>query len=129
MQKKPSGYKTNEEKSVIMGLNIPHEVKAQLSSKNKAIWKENGIRYLGICISDELKKLFTDNLTPLTNMVPDQLANWEMLKLSWYVHIASVKMKLLPKFLFIFQSLIWTVPQNEYIYLEQNKKLELKLQN
>lgn len=49
-----SGYKINEKKSVMLGSNIDAGLREFLRSKTKALWKQRGVRYFGIKISDSL---------------------------------------------------------------------------
>lgn len=46
------------------------------------------------------------NLDPLMQEVRQQLERWQRLKISWFGRVAAIKMKILLKFLFLFQAVV-----------------------
>lgn len=52
-----SGYKINQNKSSIIGFNIDEETRFELQTVYKTPWLQNGLRYLGIKISDNFQVL------------------------------------------------------------------------
>lgn len=63
-----SGYKVNEQMSVISVLNISDEEK-----KSKAIWRQDNIKNLGIRIGAELGTLTKINVDPYVETIRQQL--------------------------------------------------------
>lgn len=73
--------------------------------------KKQIFTYLGITVTKEKhKKLFKENLTPLLNQVKRSLTKWSPLSMSLVGRINSIKMTILPKFLYIFQVLPIFIP-------------------
>lgn len=71
--------------------------------KIRAEWKQDNIWYLGIEIASDLQQLEKINLESLVNNVEKRvLGSWDKLSLSWFGHMATIQMKILPQFLFLF---------------------------
>lgn len=62
-------YKINEEKSMMIGLNIFDKRKNQISQISKAIWKEKDVFYLGRNISGNLKDILECNVIPVLKVI------------------------------------------------------------
>lgn len=67
--------------------------------------EKHSFKYLGIKLDDllDLEHLQQLNLIPLINPIQQQVAKWNMLKLSWFGELAIVKMKILPQLVFLFR--------------------------
>lgn len=50
------------------------------------------------------------NIIPLMKETEKQLEKWKSLKISWFGRIAAVKMKIIPKFIFVFHTLVLSLP-------------------
>lgn len=96
----------------MMGINITVHVKEGILRRTQAIWC-NKIKYLGIMVlnTDDPKEWLDSNLSPMINQTINQLKEWGKLKLSWFGHIAALKLKMLPSFLYLFQNLSVSIPQ------------------
>lgn len=97
--------------SSIMGFNIALETKQLIKDQAPVPW----IRGLDIwalklepMTMTQLREL---NITPLINTVQQQLRSWDVLKLSWFGRITALKMIIIPKFTFLFRSLILALPR------------------
>lgn len=77
-----------------------HRLKSQetLCVLFSTIWCQDTVRYLGFKITRNLEDLIKVTLIPLLKHVQKQLDSWNKLRLSWYVYIAVLKMKVLLKF-------------------------------
>lgn len=51
------------------------------------------------------------NVKPIISSTKVQFDLWQKLSLSWLGRVAALKMKILPRFNFVFQSLILAIPQ------------------
>lgn len=98
-----SGFKVNFQKSEIMLVNTA----AKLLNFDSFSLKVNTHRfkYLGIWITQEFKDIFKANFPPLLCRLKLDLERWSLLPLSLGGRINAIKMNVLPKFLYVFQSL------------------------
>lgn len=89
-----------------MGFNISEHLKQQIGQISKAGWEHENVHYLDIRSSEDFAAMTQINLVPIINSVKNTFTNWTKLKLSWMGRIAAVKMKILLRFLFVFQNMI-----------------------
>lgn len=128
-----SGYKVNQSKSEAMM--ISGRWPSQLDETTSFRWSKQGFRYLGIIITPETTKRFDANYNKLFKQVKNDLTRWEVLPLSLFGRVETVKMNLLPRLLFLFQSLPIRVPMSIFKMLNilisqfiwQNKRPRIKL--
>lgn len=74
------------------------------------------------------KDWLDSNLYPLINNIHNQLEEWRKLRLSWFGHIAALKMKILPKFLFIFQNISMDCTNHQWEHISNfNQDLSLNM--
>lgn len=76
----------------------------------------SGFRYLGVCIARSFKSLYSENFSPLLAEIKADFQKWGSLPLSLIGKINTVKMNVLPKFLFLFQCLSIFLPK---VFLKQ----------
>lgn len=74
-------------------------------------WCPNHITYLGLKISNEVQNTFFLNLTPLLKKTKEDCKRWNYLPLSLIGRINCIKMNILPKYLYLFQMLLTSVPK------------------
>uniref|UniRef100_A0A3Q3K0J1 Reverse transcriptase domain-containing protein n=1 Tax=Monopterus albus TaxID=43700 RepID=A0A3Q3K0J1_MONAL len=67
--------------------------------------------YLGITVTRRHKNLFKENVLTLLDHTKHSLAQWSPLSTSLIGRIHSIKMNVLPKFLYIFQSVPTFIPK------------------
>lgn len=103
-----SGYKINQNKSEAMMISgiWPKQLNEMVSFH----WSKQGFRYLGIIFTPETTRHFEANYNKLINQIRRDLVCWEVLPLSLFGRVETVRMNLLPRFLFLFQSLPIRVP-------------------
>ena len=82
----------------------------QLNNSVSFRWSKQGFRYLGIIITPNPTQLFEANYNKLIKQIKNDVARWEIMALSLLGRIETVKMNLLPRLLFLFQSLPIGVP-------------------
>uniref|UniRef100_A0A803JHE0 Reverse transcriptase domain-containing protein n=1 Tax=Xenopus tropicalis TaxID=8364 RepID=A0A803JHE0_XENTR len=100
-----SGYKINLSKTEALPVNLSSPILEILQAKFKYNWKFNFITYRGTKISSTYDKLYDYNFTPLLNQTKIALKRWLTPSLSWFGKIAALKMNILPKFLYLFETL------------------------
>ncbi len=113
-----SGYKVNLDKSEILPLSVFdfNRVKHKFPFK----WSPMGFKYLGVFVDSNLKNLYKLNLISLLQNVEIDLKKWTDLPLTLLGRINVVKMNILPRFLYMFQSLPIHVP---IVFFSSLKKL------
>ncbi len=100
-----SGYKINNSKSILLLLN-DQERKAP-SSHTQFTNESGGFSYLGIKI---MPNIVPTNYDPLLKGVMESLDKWSTMPISLVGRINIIKMSILPKFLYLFQSIPLPLP-------------------
>ncbi|KAK9399565.1 hypothetical protein NXF25_012584 [Crotalus adamanteus] len=102
---KYSGLQINWEKSEMMLYNHSKEEMDVLKEKYK-LKMVGSIKYLGIDIPKNIQELKKINYEKLKKDIKDKIDKYGKVKLSWFIRIAAIKMKVLPKINFLF----WMIP-------------------
>lgn len=98
-----SGYKINNNKSALLILN--EDERRNSTSNRQFINTPEGFIYLGIKITSNINRIISTNYDPLVSKVIDSLERWNSLPISIIGRINIIKMSILPKFLYLFQSI------------------------
>lgn len=130
-----SGYKINNDKSTLLGINITDSLKQAISETTSAKWASDTVTYLGVKISKNYNKMTTVNINPVITYIQECCDLWSSYKLSWLGKVAAVKMVLLPKLLFLFLNAFLDVPIKTLQkirsifskFIWNSKKLRMKL--
>ena len=112
-----SGYKLNLDKSELFPLNTPARNFALDTLPFKSV-KEK-FTYLGVKVTGKFGKLFEFNFSPLVARMRQDFGRWSLLPLSLAGRINSVKMNILPKFSFLFQSIPIFIPKTFFQKLDR----------
>lgn len=113
-----SGYKLNIDKTQIITLNYtpPKPLCDSLPLK----WNQQSLKYLGINIPKDLSKLVEINFLPLLTKIKEDIKRWNLISfLSLNDRIESVKMNILPRYLFLFQTLPVNIPPKDFSELNK----------
>lgn len=103
-----SGYKINLDKSEIFPLS---EFKYEtVCDKLPFKFSPTGIKYQGIQVDANLENLYKLNFLKMLEKVETNFAHWMDLPLTLLGRINAIKMNILPKFLYLFQSLPIHIP-------------------
>lgn len=98
-----SGYKINLTKSIALLIN------SSVSNRLKAIspftWAQSSFKYLGVNVALKLKDLYLINYIPLLKKIKEELEHWKLLPISFLGRTNVIKMNVLPRFSYLFQSL------------------------
>lgn len=98
-----SGYKINLTKSNALLIN------SSVSNRLKAIspftWAQSSFKYLGVNVALKLKDLYLINYIPLLKKIKEELEHWKLLPISFLGRTNVIKMNVLPRFSYLFQSL------------------------
>lgn len=108
-----SGYKVNSHKTEALPIHVPPDLLSSLKANYQYHWRDSSIRYLGINITTSYPSLYAANFPKLYSDLRKSLQNWNKLPLSLLGRIAAVKMSLLPKLIYFFETLPIAVPMND----------------
>ena len=107
----------------------------QLNKDVSYRWSKQGFRYLGITLTHHPMHLFEANYNTLIKQIKNDMIRWEILPLSLFGRVETVRMKLLPRLLFLFQSLPVGIPASIFnllnrlisTFIWQNKRPRVRL--
>uniref|UniRef100_A0A671UDU8 Reverse transcriptase domain-containing protein n=1 Tax=Sparus aurata TaxID=8175 RepID=A0A671UDU8_SPAAU len=105
-----SGYRVNKTKSSVLFLSGRERLHPTV--QHPFMNTPQGFRYLGIFITPNLNSLVSANYDPVILKVKESLSRWISLPLSEIGRINAFKMNVLPKFLYLFQSIPLPPPPN-----------------
>lgn len=92
-------------KSQALNISLTPSLAEQLKPSNKFKWSSTSIRYLGINLTPKIDQLYQANFPPMYRKLETDLQSWSLHNISWLGKIHSIKMTLLPRLLYLFQSL------------------------
>lgn len=108
-----SGYKVNVNKTQVLAYNYdpPEEIKSQYTWS----WQTKSFKYLGITIPKDLSKLSEHNYPPLDKKIKDDISRWSLIPFfSFSSRILAIKMNILPRMLYLFQTIPVEIPQRQF---------------
>lgn len=97
-----SGMKINYDKTKLLVKNMNQEQTDELTKKAQ-IQATSKIKHLGIHLTNSISALVKDNYEKLLREIEKDLNLWNNLQLSILGRIATVKMNILPRLLYLFQ--------------------------
>lgn len=112
-----SGYKLNLQKSELFSLQA--ESVTSLSNPSPFKRVQNGFKYLGIEITHTWSTTFAKNFTTLLNKCKQDMNRWASLPLSIVGRINLIKMIVLPKFIYLFQSIPVLIKKSFFKKMDQ----------
>lgn len=107
-----SHFKVNYDKSEILNISVNEKIYSLLQEDFPFKWKQNAIKYLGVFITKDLKQLQGMNYEETIQKTIKLLQKYDKLMYSWMGRINKVKMEILPKLLYIFQTIPLDPPKN-----------------
>lgn len=81
---------------------------------NRFKWNSTRIKYLGILITKDTTKLFDSNYDPVNKTIKSDIDRWSQLPLEIHNRVDTIKMNMLPHFLYLFQSLPVELPLKQF---------------
>ena len=128
-----SGYKLNVQKTQVLTFN--YDPPSSLVEKYQLTWEADHIRYLGVNLPKDISKLSTLNYGPLNNNIKSDIQRWSLIPfLSLNSRVESIRMNVLPRLLYLFQSLPVEIPMKQFMewdkmisrFLWQSKKPRIR---
>ncbi len=113
-----SGYKLNLTKSELMPINKAASEIPLSSMPFKA--SLHSFKYLGVHVTKCFANLFHHNFSPLLSRLTKDFHRWSLLPLSLVGRMNCVKMNVLPKFLYLFQSIPIFIPKSFFVTLDSS---------
>lgn len=109
-----SGYKLNVQKTQVLTFN--YDPPSSLVEKYQLKWGADHIRYLGVNLSKDILNLFTLNYGPLNNNIKSDIQRWSLIPfLGLHSRVESIRMNVLPRLLYLFQSLPVEIPIEQFM--------------
>uniref|UniRef100_A0A8C5MF76 Reverse transcriptase domain-containing protein n=1 Tax=Leptobrachium leishanense TaxID=445787 RepID=A0A8C5MF76_9ANUR len=105
-----SNLKINMNKSEILPLSISLAERSVLAKRFSFRWSTDTLTYLGIELSSTCSKLYAVNFPPLLNALEADLTAWTYSHVTWFGRIQVIKMNILPRVLYLLQTLPISVP-------------------
>ena len=99
-------------------------------------WQTEHLKYLGIIIPKDFVKLSDCNYSPINKKIKEDIARWNLIPfLSFSSRIESIKMNILPRLLYLFQTLPIEIDQKQFNewdkilsrYIWQGKRPRIRL--
>lgn len=108
-----SGYKINMSKTQTLSYN--YNPPGEITTKYPMVWQAESLKYLGINISKDLSKISEFNYAPLNKKINEDLKRWNLIPyFNLSSRIESIKMNVLPRLLYLFQTLPIQVDQIQF---------------
>lgn len=114
-----SGYKLNMQKTEIISYWRPPLI---FRKTYPFKWQAESLKYLGVILHKDLSTILKKNYTPLFPNIKKDLEKWNLIPyLSLSQRIETIKMNVLPRFLYLFQTLPVSIPNR--LFDEWNKTI------
>lgn len=108
-----SGYKINTKKTEALPLHIPHSLPSQLKESYPYRWCSTSLKYLVVHITPTYSSLCSVNYPTMIADINTLLQSWTKYPLSLLGRVNILKMSILPRFLYYFETLPVAIPPSQ----------------
>lgn len=98
-------------KSTALNISLSKDICKLCTANFPFTWNNRAISYLGIQLPASLSDLYSLNYTPLLNKILADLKKWSSGLFSWFGRAAIIKMNILPRILYVLQTILIKIPQ------------------
>lgn len=105
-----SNLQINFSKSKALNISLTNETVIQCKHNFPFGWESQAITYLGIKIPARLTDLYRLNFIPILQTIQNDLQKWQTGPFSWFGRIAILKMNILPRILYLLQTIPILLP-------------------
>ena len=134
---KISGYRVNTSKTKIFTMGLSQQLDLDLAIQTSCEINPENVKYLGILIDKNLQNLFKNNYIKTWNSINQDLLKWSKCQFSWSARMSIIKMNILPRLNFLFQSLPldinektllnWQSVINKFIWNHRRPRVSFKI--
>ncbi|CAH2306955.1 Hypothetical predicted protein, partial [Pelobates cultripes] len=113
-----SGFRLNLAKCEALNITTPAAEYEALGLLFPFRWCTEAMKYLGIWITTDPQEIYRRNFETLLRNIETDLTRWSYPHITWHGHIAVLKMNILPRILYLFQTIPTTLPESFFSTLK-----------
>lgn len=111
--------KINHSKSNALNITLPPDTVSLCQKNFPFTWAKESITYLGIKIPTSLSDCFQLSFDPILKETREDLKRWNSLNISWFGRASLLKMTILPRFLYMLQTIPITMHNSYFAYFRR----------